>query len=95
MKDTPSDLGALYCMNERPLFIYLLLSYIKREIENPEGINDGANAFDQHNLRQLFPRSKDLDCDGRKCTSDDDCCRSLVRECKNGKCLYPEPRSGE
>jgi len=44
---------------------------IKEEIENPEGINDGAKAFDQHNLRQLYP---DRFTDPKFCKIAKDCC---------------------
>jgi len=53
---------------------------IKEEIENPEEINNGAKTFDQHNLRQLSPRSQDSDCLTRwsdKCKSDADCCGAM------------------
>jgi len=57
------------------LIAFVIIAFVQalpiKEIENPEGINDGANAFDQHNLRQLF---QDSDCNGRKCSVDDDCC---------------------
>jgi len=46
-----------------------------KEKENRETVNDGANAFDQHYLRQLHPkwREWDPDCE-RKCSSKEDCC---------------------
>ena len=81
-------------MTVRSLFIYLLLSYIKREIENPERINDGANAFDQHNLRQLF---QDSDCNGRKCSVDNDCCWEEYSStwCINDECRIGTAKGGE
>jgi len=48
---------------------------IKEEIENPEGINDGAKAFDQHNLRQLFP---DRFTDPKFCQKTKDCCNKQI-----------------
>jgi len=48
----------LLILNAFVVIIAFIQAFPIEEIENPEEINDGANAFDQHNLRQLSPRRR-------------------------------------
>jgi len=91
------------------LIAFVIIAFVQalpiKEIKNPERINDGANAFEQHKIGQLWsdsdftPLMTDSDCKGgQKCSSDDDCCLYLGSRLscdKSRGCLVPKEKGSD